>query len=91
MDKLIEGHTDRQKGKTVRRTDRMEDKETERLTVDCTPRIVKSHMECLGHVYLPGQCLGGVYHPSVTMGAPLRAPKQAEIRPKEPCFPLSML
>ena len=51
--------------------------------VVCTIPIVLSHMECLCCVNLPFWCLGGEYHPSVTMGAPLRAPKQAEIGPKE--------
>ena len=59
--------------------------------VVCTPSISILHMECLCHVNLPFRCQSGVYHPSVTMGAPLRAPKQAEIRPKQPSFPLSML
>ena len=36
-------------------------------------------------------CLAGVYYPFVTIGAPLSAPKQEEIRPKEPSFPLSTL
>ena len=51
--------------------------------VVCTPPIVKLHMECFCHVNLPCWFLGGVYQPSLTMGAPLRAPKQAEIGPKE--------
>ena len=42
--------------------------------------IVKSYMECLYYANLPCMCLGTAYHPSVTMGAPVRAPKQAEIR-----------
>ena len=37
-------------------------------------------MECLCHANLPCLCLGTAYHPSVTMGGPVRAPKQAKIR-----------
>ena len=64
---------------------------TNRLVEVRTPLIVKSHMEWLCYVNLPCRCLGGVYHPSVTMEAPLRAPKQAEIRSKQQSFPLSTL
>ena len=46
-------------------------------------------MECLCHVNLPCLCLDRVYHPSMTLGAPITAPKQGQMTPKELDFPLS--
>ena len=51
---------------------------------------LKSHIECLCHVNLPCLCLDWVYHPSMTIGAPIAAPKQWQIPPKQRNFALSL-